>query len=256
MEIGVGYPGYNTLIPQVKRGLGDILKHNGYNTAWFGKNHNVPDWHTSQAGPFDLWPTGLGLRVLLRLHRRRHQPVGAGDRREHEADRAAARRPQLQLRPRHGRQGHRLDPHAARRGARTSRSSPTTPPAPPTRRTTRPKEWIAKFKGKFDQGWDKQREMTYTSQKEMGIIPPNTQADRSVRRRDPRVGLAQRRREEGLRPHDGGLRRRPLACRSPDGPHHRRDRGDGRARQHAHHLHPGRQRRQRRGQSARACSTR
>ena len=64
MEIGVGYPGYNTLIPQTKRGLGDILKLNGYNTAWFGKNHNVPDWHTSKAGPFDLWPVGLGFEYF------------------------------------------------------------------------------------------------------------------------------------------------------------------------------------------------
>jgi arylsulfatase len=60
MEIGTGFPGYNTLIPQSKRGMGDILKLNGYNTSWYGKNHNVPDWHTSQAGPFSLWPTGLG----------------------------------------------------------------------------------------------------------------------------------------------------------------------------------------------------
>ena len=38
-----------------------------------------------------------------------------------------------------------------------------------------PKEWIDKFKGKFDHGWDKQRELTIAKQKEMGIIPPNTQ---------------------------------------------------------------------------------
>jgi arylsulfatase len=43
MEAGVGYPGYNTLVPQSKRGIGDILKLNGYNTSWYGKNHNVPD---------------------------------------------------------------------------------------------------------------------------------------------------------------------------------------------------------------------
>ena len=59
MEAGVEDSGYNTLVPQSKRGLGDILKLNGYNTAWFGKNQNVPDWQTSQAGPFNLWPVGL-----------------------------------------------------------------------------------------------------------------------------------------------------------------------------------------------------
>ena len=42
----------------------EVLKQNGYNTAWYGKNHNVPDWHSSQAGPFDLWPTGLGFEYF------------------------------------------------------------------------------------------------------------------------------------------------------------------------------------------------
>ena len=64
MEIGVGYPGYNTLVPKSKRGMGNILKLNGWNTSWYGKNHNVPDWHTSQAGPFDLWPIGLGFEYF------------------------------------------------------------------------------------------------------------------------------------------------------------------------------------------------
>lgn len=56
MEAGVGFPGYNTLISKKKAGVGEVLKQNGYNTAWFGKNHNVPDWQVSQAGPFDYWP--------------------------------------------------------------------------------------------------------------------------------------------------------------------------------------------------------
>src|SRR5260370_24145671 len=42
----------------------EVLKQNGYNTAWYGKNHNIPDWHSSQAGPFDLWPTGLGFEYF------------------------------------------------------------------------------------------------------------------------------------------------------------------------------------------------
>ena len=59
-EMGTGYPGYNSLMPKSSGSVGEILKQNGYNTSWFGKNHNVPDWQTSQAGPFDLWPTALG----------------------------------------------------------------------------------------------------------------------------------------------------------------------------------------------------
>jgi arylsulfatase A-like enzyme len=44
--------------------VAEVLKQNGYNTSWYGKNHNVPDWQSSQAGPFDLWPTGLGFEYF------------------------------------------------------------------------------------------------------------------------------------------------------------------------------------------------
>jgi arylsulfatase A-like enzyme len=60
MEMATGYPGYDSLVGKDTAGFGEILRQNGWNTAWFGKDHNVPDWETSQAGPFDRWPTGLG----------------------------------------------------------------------------------------------------------------------------------------------------------------------------------------------------
>ena len=59
-EIAVGYPGYNSVIPDSKATIGKILKGNGYNTAFFGKNHVTPMWETDAAGPMDRWPTGLG----------------------------------------------------------------------------------------------------------------------------------------------------------------------------------------------------
>ena len=64
MEGGTGFPGYNTLMPKSVGTFAEVLRQNGYNTAWYGKNHNVPDWHNSQAGPFDLWPTGLGFEYF------------------------------------------------------------------------------------------------------------------------------------------------------------------------------------------------
>ena len=64
MEAGTGFPGYNTLMSKSCGTFAEVLKQNGYNTAWYGKNHNVPDWHGSQAGPFDLWPTGLGFEYF------------------------------------------------------------------------------------------------------------------------------------------------------------------------------------------------
>ena len=51
MEIGSGFPGYNSLMPKSCGTFAEVLKQNGWNTAWYGKNHNVPDWHGSQAGP-------------------------------------------------------------------------------------------------------------------------------------------------------------------------------------------------------------
>jgi arylsulfatase A-like enzyme len=59
-EIATGYPGYDSIIPIEKGTVGTILKENGYATAWFGKNHNTPSYQSSQAGPFNQWPTGMG----------------------------------------------------------------------------------------------------------------------------------------------------------------------------------------------------
>ena len=173
MEIGVGYPGYNTLIPQSKRGLGDILKLNGYNTAWFGKNHNVPDWHTSQAGPFDLWPTGLGFEYFYGF-------VG-GDTSQWAPAIVENTRP---IEPPHGDPNYNFDRDMADKAIRWLRMQKAMAPdkpffayyAPGTAHAPHhaPKDWIEKFKGRFDHGWDRQRELTFQRQKELGIIPANT----------------------------------------------------------------------------------
>jgi hypothetical protein len=59
-EQATGYPGYNSIMTRDKATIGKILKDHGYWTAWFGKDHNTPDFQASQAGPFDQWPTGMG----------------------------------------------------------------------------------------------------------------------------------------------------------------------------------------------------
>ena len=174
MEAGVGYPGYNTMVPQSKRGLGDILKLNGYNTAWFGKNHNVPDWQTSQAGPFNLWPVGLGFEYFYGF-------VG-GDTNQWAPALVENTRP---IEPPHDDPNYNFDEDMADKAIAWLRMQHAMAPnkpffayyAPGTAHAPHhaPKEWIEKFKGKFDQGWDKQRELTIAKQKDMGIIPPNTQ---------------------------------------------------------------------------------
>ena len=59
-EIATGAPGYNSILPNTMSPIARTLKLNGYNTAQFGKCHEVPVWETSPVGPFDAWPTGGG----------------------------------------------------------------------------------------------------------------------------------------------------------------------------------------------------
>ncbi len=59
-EQSTGFPGYNSIISEDKATIGRILSDNGYSTAWFGKDHNVPAFQASQSGPFDQWPIGMG----------------------------------------------------------------------------------------------------------------------------------------------------------------------------------------------------
>ncbi len=63
-EQSTGYPGYNSVITKDKATVGRILLDNGYNTSWFGKNHNTPAYQASQSGPFDQWPTGMGFEYF------------------------------------------------------------------------------------------------------------------------------------------------------------------------------------------------
>ncbi len=58
VDQATGYPGYDSVIKRDTVAIGEILKQNGYDTSWFGKDHNTPQWVTSQAGPFTDWPTG------------------------------------------------------------------------------------------------------------------------------------------------------------------------------------------------------
>ncbi len=64
-EQATGFPGYNSIIGKNNATVGRILRDNGYSTAWFGKNHNTPEFQASQAGPFDQWPIGMGFEYFF-----------------------------------------------------------------------------------------------------------------------------------------------------------------------------------------------
>src|SRR6266478_7640026 len=63
-EIATGFPGYDSIIPIDKGTIGTVLRANGYATSWFGKDHNTPSFQSSQAGPFNQWPNGMGFEYF------------------------------------------------------------------------------------------------------------------------------------------------------------------------------------------------
>jgi arylsulfatase len=58
VDQATGFPGYDSVIKRDTVAIGEILRLNGYDTSWYGKDHNTPQWVASQAGPFTDWPTG------------------------------------------------------------------------------------------------------------------------------------------------------------------------------------------------------
>ena len=175
MEMGTGFPGYNTLMSKSCGTVAQVLRGNGYNTSWYGKNHNVPDWQSSQAGPFDLWPTGLGFEYFYGF-------LG-GDTDQWHSALFENTRPVEAEEQQGGKLTH-LDQILADRAISWIRMQNAVAPdkpffayyAPGIAHAPHhaPKDWIAKFKGKFDHGWDKQRAMTLENQKKMGVVPADT----------------------------------------------------------------------------------
>jgi len=170
MEMATGYDGYNSLLGKDMATLGDMLKLNGYNTAWFGKNHNVADWESTQAGPFDRWPTGMGFEKFYGF-------LGGV---------ANNWRPALYdgttpIEPYVGKPDYNLDFDLADQAIKWITMQKTVAPDKPFLAYIAPgaihapqhakPEWIAKYKGKFDMGWDKMREEIFARQKQLGVIP-------------------------------------------------------------------------------------
>jgi len=173
MEAATGFPGYDSLLGRDTASVAEILRQKGWNTAWFGKNHNVPDWQGSQAGPFDLWPTGLGFEYFYGF-------IG-GDTNQWRPAVVEGTRP---IDPYLGRPEYNFDYDMADQAIRWIEMQKAEAPDRPffvyyapgaTHAPHHPKkEWVAKYKGKFDQGWDKVREETVARQKQLGVIPAGT----------------------------------------------------------------------------------
>ncbi|MBM4293929.1 MAG: arylsulfatase [Deltaproteobacteria bacterium] len=175
MEFGTGFPGYNSIMPKSAATVAEILKQHGFNTAAFGKWHMTPDWETSPAGPFDRWPTGQGFEYFygfLPAESNQFYPA-LTENLNHIPPPATPE------------EGYILNKDLADKAVKWIRYQHSVAPAKPFfiyyapgachAPHHAPKDWIAKFKGKFDQGWDKVREETFERQKKLGVIPPSTQ---------------------------------------------------------------------------------
>ncbi len=174
MEFSSPYAGYNSLLSKSAGSVGKILTDNGYGTAWLGKNHNIPDWETTPAGPYDLWPTGgLGFQYFYGF-------FGADAHQYYPA----VYENTTPIDPYLGKKNYHFDSDMADHAINWIHTEKAVSPDKPffayyTPGATHaphqvPKEWADKFKGKFDMGWDKLREMIFEQQKAKGIIPPDT----------------------------------------------------------------------------------
>jgi arylsulfatase len=173
-EFATGFPGYNSLIPKSAGSIAEGLRENGYNTSWFGKMHNVPDWMSSQAGPFELWPSGLGFEYFYGF-------LGGDSDQWHPALYEGTK----PIEPYLGNPNYILDRDLADKAIAWLHMQHALAPTKPwllyyatgTAHAPHhaPKEWIAKYSGKFNQGWDKVREETLARQIRLGIVPANTQ---------------------------------------------------------------------------------
>jgi arylsulfatase A-like enzyme len=169
-ELSNGYPGYNAILPKSAATIGEVLRQNGYSTAWFGKNHNTPEKDQTPTGPYDRWPSGLGFDEFYGFMGGETNPWAPDLFHNNDA-----------VDPPVGDPNYILDRDLADHAVRWLRLQHTLTPdkpfllyyAPGTTHSPlgAPKDWIDKFKGKFDQGWDKVREETFNRQKAAGIIP-------------------------------------------------------------------------------------
>jgi len=175
-EAGTGFPGYSGIIPASAATFAEVLREYGYANAWFGKNHNVPDWETSIVGPFDRWADGLGFDYFYGF-------VGGDTDQFHPALVENKKRLEPPETNEDGSPYH-LTTDLADHAIRMMRASKAVAPQRPffvyfsTGATHAPhqvpEDWIDKFKGQFDDGWDAYREKTFARQKKLGVIPQNT----------------------------------------------------------------------------------
>lgn len=172
MESSTGFPGNTGQVPNSVAPLAEMLRLNGYSTGAFGKWHETAAWETSVSGPFDRWPTHQGFDKFYGF-------IGG------ETDQwyPLIYDGVIKVTPPKTENYHFTVDMTNQAIGWVKAQQSMTPDKPffvyfATGAVHAPhhvpKEWIDKYKGKFDAGWDDIREKTIARQKEMGMIPANT----------------------------------------------------------------------------------
>ncbi len=171
-EQSTGFPGYNSIIAPDKATIGRILLDNGYNTSWFGKDHNTPAFEASESGPFDQWPTGMGFEYFYGF-------VG-GDANQWQPN---LFRNTTQIYPFEGKPDWNLITGMADDAIDWITDRHQTDPSKPffvkyapgaTHAPHHPtEEWVDKIEAMhlFDDGYEALRERIFENQKKMGLVP-------------------------------------------------------------------------------------
>jgi len=174
-EVATSAPGYSSMRPDDCNPLAETLKLNGYSTGQFGKCHEVPVWETSPMGPFDRWPTGSGFEHFYGF-------IGGETNQYFPAlyDGTTAIEP-----PATPEEGYHFTEDMTDKAISWMRQQKALMPdkpffmyyAPGATHAPHhvPKEFIDRYKGQFDEGWDALREQILVRQKELGVVPPETE---------------------------------------------------------------------------------
>ena len=173
-EGSVGFPGYNAIIPRSAATVLEILRQNGYGTAWIGKTHLTPMHEITAAGPFDRWPSGMGAEYFYGFFgpgvSQWYPPLW-----ENTTPLRAPKTPE---------EGYHLEADMADKTIAFIQRQKSIHPEKPwiayyapnghKPPVGVPSEFIEKYRGKFDDGYDKLRERILARQKELGIVPADT----------------------------------------------------------------------------------
>ena len=177
VDQATGYPGYDSVMKRDAVAVGEILRQNGYDTSWYGKDHNTPQWEGSQAGPFHNWPTGpvKGFDYYYGF-------IG-DDTSQWQPNNLFRNTTPIQ--PYLGKPGWNLITAMADEAIQRIRMLNEVQPDRPfmiyyapggTHAPHHPtKEWVDKISKMklFDEGWNKLRERIFANQKKLGVIPQN-----------------------------------------------------------------------------------